>query len=989
MDISSKFPEILKDSDFKESFLGDIASVEKQLADAIQKASSSESGADKECMAEVMSAMHMLRGAAGAVEFDLVFHFAETIHRIAEVGLSFADNLQSDFLRIFVYVERAEKILKEIIECISSEVVKQPLASFNDLYKDISKDYGDYFYDEKETHATPENEVQLPETSEEEDLEDFLSSVGSIDEIEVDEDEVLDDEPNTEATQSVTSENEDNPYAFDSDEPADWEVLEYFYQESEENLAGLEDALLSIERNTNTAQATREIFRLTHTTKGAANSMGMYRIAKLMHELETIFERINEGLITLDASDYSTILKISDICKQILAETRSGKTDSIVTTNVSNFFASLEVIKSRELNAPEPVIQEETSTELKTPEVQAAPTSSLELAESENLSPEVLSTFRIDAAKIDTLMNTVGELIISRTRMSNKINELLNLCQELSKSRNRLKDTIETFSERFEYTNRELQTTRSGALPSAPENGGLELEEQFSTLEFDRYDDFNILSRQLSEIGNDADLAIRQILSSGKEVNRESSSLSGYISRIQDEIASTRLAPIVVLFKRLERSVRDAAFKEGHQVTLSTSGDDLLIDKSILDELYTPLLHIVRNSVAHGFTADSSNNQITINARQEGSRIQIEITDNGVGIDQQKVLNTALEQGFITSQETTASKALDLIFLPGFSTSQNVDEVSGRGIGLDAVKDSLQKMGGTISIDSEIDQGTSFILHLPLTLAIDRAMYFYVGDRMYSIFMGSIQQIYFEKSLNIEKLGEKEVVRLNDATIPLIDLNQLFQIPAADDIPNKAIVLCHYLDELIALKVDRVSYQDDIVVKGLGRLFEDHAFFSAATLYGDGEIVPIIDIGRVSRFVSGSFTDQIAVENQTKPQSETKKVLLVDDSLSVRKVCENHLLDTGVEVDTANDGIEALNQIQNNQYSLVITDLEMPRLNGLELIAELKRRESTANIPVVVITSRSTEKHQKKAISAGASKCIGKPFTKQTIHDVVTEYVSI
>ncbi|MGJ8639774.1 MAG: hybrid sensor histidine kinase/response regulator [Opitutaceae bacterium] len=949
------FPETLLDQDFKDSFLEDLQSVLTQLNAALDH-DEPDATADKASMEATLNAMHMLRGAAGALSFSLAFDYAELFHRVAEVGQSFAENLRPEFLKIFNFLKESEKLLIVIKEEVLVGTLDKAPAMFETLSIEIHKDYGDYFYDNKEESS----QIETPPTQEdeEENLESFLASMGDAEE--------------------PISEEVDKPLDLGGDEPADWDVLQYFYQEVDENLASFEQAILAIEKGN--MEAKGEVLRLTHSTKGAANSMGMFRIAKLMHEVEALFERVESEQLHLAPNDFSILLKTADLIRLILEEIQGKTPIEGINEGLDEHIQNLALLG--QIN--ETPDTKETGIE---PAGIHASKQAVTVEDDYLMGSATANTFRIDADKVDTLLNTVGELIISRTRMSKKMEELIQLCQELNKSRARMQETLGNFSERFEYT-RSNRLNHQPAAKTADVHEQYDLTDEFAPLEFDQYDDFNILSRQINEIGNDTDLAIKEIMRGGQEVQLESSSLSNYIGQIQDEIASTRLAPIVVLYKRLERAVRDAALKMGREVKLVTAGDDLLIDKSILDDLFQPMLHIVRNCVVHAFSDSNDNeNMITLQARQQGGRILLSVGDNGDGINFEKVRKLATEKQLLEA-DADDQALVDVIFAPGFSTTDVADEVSGRGIGLDAVKASIEGFGGSVEVQSTKGKGTTFLMHLPLTLAIDRGMYFYVGDQLYAVFMSAVEQVYFSRDLQFEHMGNKEMVLIEGTSIPVIDLRIQFEKPIDASNQRESIILCRYLNMRIALKVDRVFYQDDIVVKSLGKLFENHRFFTSATIHGDGEIVPILDISRFEHLIekAASVMDQIDPFDSdfVAPQI---KILVVDDSLSVRKVCEDYLSSSDYIVETANDGLEALNKVKSNQYSLIFSDLEMPRLNGLELLAELKRSPDTAPIPVVVITSRTTAKHREKAMNLGAKQCIGKPFTKESLLAVAEEHL--
>ncbi len=611
-------------------------------------------------------------------------------------------------------------------------------------------------------------------------------------------------------------------------------------------------------------------------------------------------------------------------------------------------------------------------------------------------------SIRITSQRLDALMNLIGELVVNRTRLDKKIVDIARLKEELNFCKARLLDSIGGFQERFEYSRRQKQRPGGrnrndlaalGLGPVAPGPAtNPSAPGDFSELEFDRYDDFNILARSLIEIGNDTSEIISQLDLLFGSFSEESGQFNKTTTELQNEVTRVRMVPLTFLFRRLQRAVRDAAHREQKQVEFAVSGSETQLDKVIVDQIYPPLLHLVRNAVSHGLETSEarqkhgkpSSGRVSVKAYQQANQVIIEVADDGRGLNFEAIRATAIRQGLLNAEANPHDEELtNLIFRPGFSTAQTVSEVSGRGVGMDVVMAVVSRLNGTVAVESRPGAGCLFILRLPLTLAINQAMMISVGEATYAIPLSFVEHIVPFQAGSVHVSGDTELWVFRDLSMPLVRLERLFGLPPVEA-SHATVVQVRVANKVLALLVGTQLSKQDIVVKSLGRLLNGHRYFSGATLSGDGNVILILDLPGIEAAVRGTAvaalrSDTPAFTTRTTSAGEKRRVLVVDDSLSVRKVAEKYLQALGYESVLAVDGLDALEKLRTETVSLVMTDLEMPRMHGFELIAEIRHQPALNHLPIIVVTSRDAEKHRARARELGANDYITKPFSRDQL----------
>jgi chemosensory pili system protein ChpA (sensor histidine kinase/response regulator) len=478
---------------------------------------------------------------------------------------------------------------------------------------------------------------------------------------------------------------------------------------------------------------------------------------------------------------------------------------------------------------------------------------------------------------------------------------------------------------------------------------------------------------------------------------------------LQDEITQARMVPIGNLYTRISRTVRDAAKASNKQVELTLAGAETELDNNIIQQISDPLVHLVRNAIAHGLEKHDDRyalgkpdvGNIAVRAYHRGNHIYIEVEDDGRGIDYERVRSTAIDSGLIAADDAermTERDLLDLLFHPGFSTAPRKTELAGRGVGLDVVKANVTALNGEIEIDTEKGRGSRFTLKVPLTLIISQALFVRCGEYTFALPLAFVEEIRRMRSDEIEEVGGKLLTKVRDVVTEIVRLDTHLGLPEVEPVNGYyRLVLVNVAGRQVGIVVEEVLRKDEIVIKSLGEYLRNMKMFPGATIAPDGSLILLVD---VNRLIAGEAIERrplmtsataarifapgaAAVAKGEIPAAAIdevvveKVVVLADDSISVRKFVGRMLEKAGYRVRLASDGLEALEIATQTRCDLVVTDLEMPRTNGYELIAHLRQSPETRHIPVMVVTSRAGAKHKDRAIKEGAAAFLVKPVQEE------------
>jgi chemosensory pili system protein ChpA (sensor histidine kinase/response regulator) len=627
---------------------------------------------------------------------------------------------------------------------------------------------------------------------------------------------------------------------------------------------------------------------------------------------------------------------------------------------------------------------------------------------------------RISLDRLDRMMNAVGELVINRTRMLGRLSELAKLVEVLNFSKGRLSGKVSEFQDKHEFNRLnttlvpgsqppQMDTFRSHftSMPSITSNDLLE----FSELEMDRYDDFNILSRSLAEISADVTEVLTQLEGFMGRVDSDIDEFTKLAHHLQDEITAARMVPIGNLYTRLSRTVREAAKATGKPVELSLEGAETELDNNIIQHISDPLIHLVRNAVAHGLedanvrrdAGKSEKGRITVRAYHRGNHIFIEVEDDGRGIDYEKVRQSVIESGAmspVAAAELSERELREFLFRPGFSTATSKTELAGRGVGLDVVRANVHALNGEIEVRSELGRGACFTVKVPLTLIISQALFVRCGTSVFALPLAVVEEIRRLRPEDIEDVGGKLLTRVRDVVTEVIRLDLQLSLPALEPLNGYFhMVIVKVAGRQVGVVVEEVLGKDEIVIKNLGDYMRRVKLFPGTTIAPDGSLILLIDLNRL---VSADTAERHALPASSPaarvfapgaeavaagsipaeavdPVENDRVVVVADDSISIRKFVGRMLEKAGYRVKLASDGLEASELITQVGCHLVITDLEMPRMNGYELMAHLRQATATKRIPVLVVTSRAGAKHRERAMKEGASGFLTKPVQEDQL----------
>lgn len=813
------------------------------------------------------------------------------------------------------------------------------------------------------------------------------------------------------------------------------EILEFFVPEAEEHLQIVQECLLSLESTSDPGQV-HKLFRAMHTVKGSAAQVGLQRIARVAHGAEDLVGRVRDGELQPSHAIVDLCLEAVDSIKKLLYNQWSDeptlqRSIKALLGRIERFApadpveAAVETEHAASLPAPVPVatpIASLPKTEVPEPsESEIEPDFIAGLRSKEPTALPQSKSVRIALERLDSMMNAVGELVINRTRMLGRLAELERLAEVLNFSKARMSDKIGEFQEKHEFSRitGSFSSSHSQRMDSGF-YGSMEAESSdFSELEMDRYDDYNILSRSLTEISADVTEVLTQLDGFVRRVDSDIDEFTKLAHRLQDEITQARMVPIGNLYTRISRTVRDAAKAANKQVELTLAGAETELDNNIIQQISDPLIHLVRNAVAHGLESHEDRYQsgktdhgnVAVRAYHRGNHIYIEVEDDGKGIDYEKVRSTAVEQGLYSAEQAPSLSERDLLevlFHPGFSTASKKTELAGRGVGLDVVRANLTALNGEIDIDTQKGAGTRFTLKVPLTLIISQALFVRCGDMSFALPLSFVEEIRRLSATDIEEVGGKLLTRVRDVVTEIVRLDEQLGLPAVEPVNGfYRMVIVNVAGRQVGIVVEDVLRKDEIVIKSLGEYLRNVKLFPGATIAPDGSLILLID---VNRLVAGESIERRPLmtaataarifapgaaavaagaipEAAIEPVKQDRVIILADDSISVRKFVGRMLEKAGYRVRLAADGLEALEIALQSRCDLVITDLEMPRTNGYELMTHLRQNAETRSIPVMVVTSRAGAKHRERAMKEGAAGFLTKPVQDDQLIAAVNELI--
>jgi len=830
------------------------------------------------------------------------------------------------------------------------------------------------------------------------------------------------------------------------------EAAEIFRAEAEEHLQTISMHVAALEKSPQNLELIQVIRRATHTLKGAAGMMGFRAIADLSHVSEDLLDSIMEGTTTISPTALSLILDTAETL-DILIAGRDSEAQLGEARVQALRVRYIELLGEHSTPLPQGHGDEYIDAETDSSDDVRVGSGAVAGVVSDGQSPETNAqrvargdlSVRVRLQKLDELVNLFGELLVNRSVLEERIQRLVRLVSDVGVSSNRLRDVGQKLESRFEATTlpsgRSVQAMpgegdHSLALRGGSSSGsgggnknGHAVEPshliEFDELELDRYTEFHQIARGLSEgisdmttLSSEMDAIIRECESIFARENRLNATF-------QDRLMKTRLVPLSSITPRLYRAARAVALKQGKDFEFLLEGEETEVDRTVFEEIAGPLLHLVRNSINHAIETPEARvqkgkppvGQIKLTATYEGNQVVITVSDDGTGIDTVHVRNIAIQRGLIRPDQVLSEvDVFELIFLSGFSTAEVLSEESGRGVGLDVVRDSVSRLRGTLAVDSTPGHGTSFIMKFPTSLAIQSAMMVRVGAQQFAIPTVMVEAIGRLDNFKRTTIAGQPAIVVRNEAYPLSTLGQYLAQPVAPLEEKAQLLLVNAGGQRVALIVEEIKSKQDIVTKNLGPHLREVHGIAGGTVLGNGHVVLILELTELlsqrQRMVDAANANTAAYREGTavvanaaslrqtidiSPQTRAvgapghivpaavarpergKHILVVDDSPSVRRVVGNMLKQHGWEVQMARDGVEALEMISYEMPAAVLLDIEMPRMDGYELIATVRAQEQYRTLPLVVLTSRAASKHQQRAIQLGASAYVVKPYQDEEL----------
>jgi len=760
----------------------------------------------------------------------------------------------------------------------------------------------------------------------------------------------------------------------------DPEVYNAFIEEAPNNLE--EFATLTSKIATGKADIgdMRSAKRIAHSFKGSANIVGIRGIAALGHHTEDVLEYFEQNPVKPPRALGQALLAASDCLAQMVGFLRGDESAPDNALEVLNeIVAWVNKVKSGE-------IENMTNDAV----VEVAP------AQSDNDRPDAPAPAPVQdseaQATLRVAVNTVDEMYRLIGEMTTKIARLESLVANVTGRAKTLLAHNQVVQQRVVDIEKLVMLRGMSLTPANTEDG-----ESFDPLEMDRYNELHGATRALVEATADAREMTDNLENSVTNLRIEVTQQSHINKELQHQVVSTRLSPVSSLASRLTRNVRQTCVQTGKQATLVISGGDIQVDGDVLNKLADPLLHLLRNAVDHGIelpeervaAGKQAEGRIDLNFSRQGSGIVVTIRDDGKGLNYEAIRAKAIDRQLIDAdKQLTNAELARLILLPGFSTRDEVSEISGRGVGMDVVATRLANIKGTVELSSEPGHGCEIILRFQASLVTQHTLLVEAGKQMFAIpihyireaFPGDIGQILQMPAAGKPKdSGDSNwQFTIRDESFQLCDLAPLTGYPSSR--PSVARytampkLLIRTADGVMAVLVDRVVESRSVMVKTMGKYLARVNGVAGVTLMGDGSLVPLLNVPEL--LVSPVAVTAAAADLAATARLHTRRILVVDDSLSVRKGLMQLLQDAAFEVKGAGDGMEAIRVLDSFQPHLVCTDMEMPNMNGLELTQHLRMKETTRNLPVIMITSRSMDKHRDQAMQAGVNIYITKPYTE-------------
>ncbi|WP_394989350.1 chemotaxis protein CheW [uncultured Helicobacter sp.] len=779
------------------------------------------------------------------------------------------------------------------------------------------------------------------------------------------------------------------------------EIMEDFLIEAFEMVEQLDQDLVELESNPEDLDLLNRIFRVAHTIKGSSSFLNFDILTSLTHHMEDVLNKARRAELKITPDVMDVVLQSVDLMKALLTAIRDNGTDANSGIDITDIVKRLQEVSGDggEQEAPaQEASKQDSKPADQAPQAPSAQASENPLSDEPDLDYSSMSSEQVEA----------------------EIERLLKKRQEADKAR-REELKKQGVAPKVQAPSAPQEAPKAAAPQTAPkaakkEDGSAPATNVEQTVRVDvrRLDHLMNLIGELV-LGKNRLIRIYGDVEERydgekflEELNQVVSSISSVTTDLQLAVMKTRMQPVGKVFNKFPRMVRDLSRELNKNIDLIITGEETEVDKSIVEEIGDPLVHIIRNSCDHGIESPEDREAlgkpavgtVQLKAYNEGNHIVIEVTDDGKGLDAQMLKQKAIEKGLISEREADSmsdKEAFGIIFKPGFSTAKTITNVSGRGVGMDVVKTNIEKLSGIIEIESEKGVGTTQKLKIPLTLAIMQALLVGVQEEYYAIPLSSVIETVRISQDEIYTVDGKSVLRLRDEVLSLVRLADIFKVDSVlEAMSDVYVVIIGLADQKIGVIVDYLVGQEEVVIKSLGYYLKGIEGITGATVRGDGKITLIVDVAgmmTMAKSVKVSINKLLdEVEAQKAKNSPSDYVVLaIDDSSTDRAIMKKCLKTLGVTVLEASNGLEALDIVKNGdkQLDAVLVDIEMPKMDGYTFASEVRKYNKFRNLPLIAVTSRSSKTDRMRGVESGMTEYITKPYTPEYLVNVVKRNINL
>ena len=817
------------------------------------------------------------------------------------------------------------------------------------------------------------------------------------------------------------------------------ELLEDFLVEAFEMIEEMDQDLVELESNPDDLELLNKIFRVAHTIKGSGSFLNLDKLTYLTHHMETLLDKARKGEVAITPEIMDVTLESVDAMKGILEYIRDNGDDSSPDININSTVEKLDTIANgnKSLSSDSENQNKNNSRRVGRINLDEITLENADELDMENLTPEELDAVLehlVDLKNKESEENNpriVGRINLDEITLENAdeldmenltpeeldavLEHLVDLRNKEENENKKEEPNLETSTSKEQP---QTSATTPKTTPAESDKKSLEIKkkevnktlvhisEQTIRVDVKRLDqlmnligELVLAKNRLIKIYNDVEERYEgeKFL---EEVNQVVSAISIVTTDLQIAVMKTRMLPIGKVFNRFPRVVRDLSRELKKKVNLIIKGEETELDKSIIEEIGDPLVHMIRNAIDHGIEPPEERvkkgkdeiGNVWLQAYNEGNMIVIEIKDDGRGMDPEILKQKAVEKGIITNTEASNmsnKEAFMLIFKPGFSTAAKITNVSGRGVGMDVVKTNIEKLNGIIEVDSVTGKGSTFKLKIPLTLAIIQALLVSSQEDLFAVPLSNVIETVRIVEEDIYLIEGKSVLKLREEVLPLVNMADIFEIEKVLE-PDKYlyVVILGLGATKVGLIVDRFIGQEEIVIKSLGEFLKGLPGIAGATIRGDGKVTLIIDVGTLMKLAKETHNKKVVTESiqeakKKKEKPEDFNVLIVDDSAMDRKIMKTSIEDLGVNIIEAKDGVEALDIVKKNDIDAVLIDIEMPRMDGYTLAQEIRKYNKYRKLPLIAVTSRATKADRVRGVEVGMNEYITKPYTKEYLQNVI------